>query len=145
MYLPYFPRVKDQGQTKEGIIVRALGRDKNQGTTKELRTTKKCFLLRLPSLFPLLYLASFYRENSDLTPHLQKVLFLNIAFLKKLSAFLKKLTYILKALPYIPRLYTLHFTPHTRKITLKCVFSCTFRKKSVSLRRKYINTTCFNE
>ena len=33
LYLPNFHRVKDQRRTKEGIIVRALGRDKNQGTT----------------------------------------------------------------------------------------------------------------
>ena len=57
LYLPNSHRVKDQRRTKEGIIVRALGRDKNQGTTKELRTTQKCCLLRLPPLLPLLYLA----------------------------------------------------------------------------------------
>ena len=36
-------RIKDQGETKEGIIVRALGRDKNQGTTKEHQITKCAF------------------------------------------------------------------------------------------------------
>ena len=58
---------------------------KNQGTTKELRTTKKCFLLRLPSLLPLLYLAWFYREYSERRPkedrkntHNIKVLFLKM-------------------------------------------------------------------
>ena len=43
-------RVKDQGETKEGIIVRALRRDKNQGTTKEHQitaTTQKIRVVRL--------------------------------------------------------------------------------------------------
>ena len=43
MYLPKSSRAKDQGETKEGIIVRALGRDKNQGTTKEHQITKCAF------------------------------------------------------------------------------------------------------
>jgi hypothetical protein len=43
LYLPNSHRVKDQRRTKEGIIVRALGRDKNQGTTKELPNSKKYF------------------------------------------------------------------------------------------------------
>ena len=46
LYLPNPPRVKDQRETKDGIIVRALGRDKNQGTTYQLPTTKKVLLLR---------------------------------------------------------------------------------------------------
>ena len=134
-------------------------RAKNLRRTKDeprmnLRTLKhkKCCLLRLPSLLPLLYLALFYRENSASTPCLQKVLFLKIAFLKKLSPFLKRLTKYLKRLTQhltkfthfevyfaVPpskfsRLYTIHFTPYTRKNTPKNDFSCTSRKKSVSLR-----------
>ena len=46
---------------------------KNQGTTKELPVTKKSCFLRLPSLSPLLYLASFYRENSDRRPRDEEV------------------------------------------------------------------------
>ena len=65
MYLVYVHHVKDQGRTKEGIIVRALGRDKNQGTTKELPTTKKCFLLRLASLSSFLYLSPMARLRAS--------------------------------------------------------------------------------
>ena len=90
--------------------------------------------LRLPSLLSLLYLSYStertpreLRRNSDSTPCPQKVTFVKIGFLKRL-------THFLKALPYIPRLYTLHSTPYTRKITPKCDFSCTFQKKRVSLR-----------
>ena len=63
-------------------------------------------------------------------------IFLNIIFLKNLTKILVKLTPFLKALPNIPRLYTLHNPPYTRKIAPKCVFSCTSRKKSVSLQAK---------
>ena len=81
---------------------------KNQGTTKELRTTIKCFLLRLPSLLHLLYLAWFYRENSERRPTEQRLnslpaksFFLKIGFLKKLTPFLKMLTHFLKLLTYL--------------------------------------------
>ena len=94
------------------------------------------------------------RENSDSTPRLQKVLFLKIAFLKKLSPFLKRLTKDLKRLAQyltkfthfevyfaVPpakfsRLYTLHFTPYTRKIALKCDFSCISANFIVPLHRE---------
>jgi hypothetical protein len=113
-----------------------------------------CVLLRLPSLFPFLYLALFYRENtdddrenSDSTPRLQKVLFLKIAFLKKLSPFLKRLAQYLTKFTHfevyfaVPpakfsRLYTLHFTPYTRKIALKCDFSCISANFIVPLHRE---------
>ena len=128
-----------------------------------LRTPKykMCVLLRLPSLFPFLYLALFYRENTDRRPRKlrlnspsTKVLFLKIAFLKKLSPFLKRLTKDLKRLAKyltkfthfevyfaVPpakfsRLYTLHFTPYTRKIALKCDFSCISANFIVPLHRE---------
>ena len=79
----------------------------NQGTTKELQITKMCCLLRLPSLFPLLYLASAHRPTTERTPReerinflSQKMLFLNIAFLKRLTKILKQLTHFLKMFPY---------------------------------------------
>ena len=59
----YILRVKDQGRTKDGIIVRALGRDKNLGTNQRTPKLKKVLLLRLPSLLLLLYLASSHREG----------------------------------------------------------------------------------
>ena len=37
----------------------------NQGTTKELRITKMCCLLRLPFFSPLLYLPLFYRPTTE--------------------------------------------------------------------------------
>ena len=37
----------------------------------------------------------------------------------------------------LPAVFTLPYTPYTRKIALKSDFSCTSRKKSVSLRRNY--------
>ena len=119
MYLPYLSRVKDQGRTKDEP------RNDQRTPNQEM-----CVLLRLPSLFPLLYLASFSERTPTqlrLNSLPLKVLFLNIAFLKRL-------THFLKALPYIPRLYTLHSTPYTRKITSKSDFSCTSQKKSVSLQ-----------
>ena len=92
--------------------------------------------LRLPSLLSLLYLLYStertpreLRRNSDSTPCLQKVTFVKIGFLKRL-------THVLKALPYIPRLYTLHFTPYTRKIALKCDFSCISENFIVPLHRE---------
>ena len=36
----------------------------------------------------------------------------------------------------LPRLYTLHFTPHARKIALKCNFSCISANFIVPLHRK---------
>ena len=94
------------------------------------------------------------RENSDSTPCLQKSTFLKIGFLKKLSAFLKRLTKDLKRLTQhltkfthfevyfaVPpakfsHLYTLHFTPYTRKIALKCDFSCISANFIVPLHRE---------
>ena len=104
---------------------------------------KKCYLLRFHP-FSLSYTLPYstdrrpreLRENSDSTPHLPKVLFLKIENLKKLSPILKKLTHFLKPLTYIPRLYTLHFTPYTRKIALKCDFSCTSANFIVPLHRE---------
>ena len=164
-----------------------------------------CFLLRLPFSFLLLYLAWFYRENTERWPREQReevpwmalrVLrpksphfedwaqyiewrdpcghaavwlkgsavqgrhdrqlyeVLEYCFLKKLSAFLKRLTKDLKRLTqYLTKfthfevyfavppakfshLYTLHFTPYTRKIALKCDFSCTSANFIVPLHRK---------
>ena len=66
---------------------------------------KKCVSLRLPFLFRLLYLALLCRENTERRPRelrinssWQKVHFLNIAFLKRLTESLKKLTLFLKKL-----------------------------------------------
>ena len=39
-------------------------------------------------------------------------------------------------MPYIPHLYTLHHTPYTRKIALKCDFSCTSANCIVPLHRE---------
>ena len=74
-------------------------RENSEGTPTRLPAFKKCYLLRL-------------RPN--------KVVLIP----KKLYPFLKKSTHFLKPLTYIPRLYTLHFTPYTRKIALKCDFFC---------------------
>jgi hypothetical protein len=52
---------------------------------------------------------------------------------KRLTQFPRCLTQFLKN---NPRLYTLHFTPHTRKIALKAIFICISAKKAVSLRNK---------
>ena len=104
---------------------------KNQGTTKELRTTKKCFLLRLPSLLHLLYLAWFYRENSERRPTEQRLnslpaksFFLKIGFLKKLTPFLKMLTHFLKLLTYLffnKKRPKMRFFLHISK--KKCIFA----------------------
>ena len=82
------------------------------------------------------------REERQKSPS-TKSTFLNIAFRKKSPTILKKLTHFLKRLTqYLTKfthfevyfavppakfshLYTLHFTPYTRKIALKCDFSCT--------------------
>ena len=45
----------------------------NQGTTKELRNSKKVLLLRLPSLFPLLYLASAHRPTTERRPREERI------------------------------------------------------------------------
>ena len=50
----YILRVKDQGRTKD--------EPRNDQRTPKL---KKVLLLRLPSLFPLLYLASFHRLTTE--------------------------------------------------------------------------------
>ena len=67
-------------------------------------------------------------------------------FLKRLTGVLKRLTHFLKTtlngseasskLRHSPRLYTLHFTPSTRKIAPKCDFSCISQKKVVPLPSK---------
>ena len=61
---------------------------------------KKCVLLRLPFLSPLLYLAPFHRETSGRTPRElrinsepQKSTFLKIALLKRLTHYLKKFAF----------------------------------------------------
>ena len=66
---------------------------------------KKCVLLRLPFLFRLLYLALFDREKTERRPRERhhnsqttKRLFLNIAFLKRLTHFLTKFPSFLKQL-----------------------------------------------
>ena len=106
-------------------------RVKNQGRTKDeprndLRTPKhkKCCLLRLTSLLLLLYLAWFYRENSERRPKelrlislRTKVLFIKISFQKKLSPFLKQLTHFLQ------------------KLTKKSLFSCSIQNNSLPLQR----------
>ena len=128
----------------------------NQRTPK----CQKCCLLRLPSLLVLLYLTLFYRENSERRPREErqkspstKSTFLN-RFPKKSPTILKKLTHFLKRLTqYLTKfthfevyfavppakfshLYTLHFTPYTRKIALKCDFSCTSANFSLPLHRE---------
>ena len=96
MYLLYLPLAKYQRWTKE--------EPRNYQRTPKY---KKCCLLRLPFLSPLLYLASFHRETTERTPREQrqnspwlKVRFLKIE-LKKLSPFLKRLTHFLKQLTYL--------------------------------------------
>ena len=97
-------------------------RAKNLRRTKDeprmnLRTPKykMCFLLRLPSLFPFLYLALFYQENTDRrpredreksasTPRQQKVLFLKIDILKKIASIPKKVTSFPKKIDYITKI-----------------------------------------
>ena len=81
--------------------------------TKELPTTQKCCLLRLPSLFPLLYLALFHRPTTERRPRglrlissLPKVTFVKIETLKKLSPILKKLSPFLKRLTHFLRKLT---------------------------------------
>ena len=123
MYLPYLPRVKDQGRTKDKPRM-------NQRTPNQ----EKCFLLRLPSLLSLLYLPLFYRPTTERTPtELRlnspptKSTFLKIGFLKRLTRLLKRLTLFLKWL-------TFPFLNKNRpKITLflhiskkKCIFAANF-------------------
>ena len=91
---------------------------KNQGTTKELRTTKKCFLLRLPSLLPLLYLAWFYREYSERRPKEDR-----------------KNTHNIKV--FFLRWVPIKLFPFLKKIAPKSDFSCISPKKSVTLHPKY--------
>ena len=114
-FLPVVPSLSPSGKRPKT----------NQRRTKDeprmnLRTPypQKCCLLRLPSLLPLLYLASFHRENSDRRPSEErhnslptKVLFLKIAFLKKLTRILKLLTIFLKT-----------FTPFLKRFTPCCAF-----------------------
>ena len=57
MFHLYILLAKDQGETKE--------EPRNEQRTPK---QKKVHLLRLPSLFPLLYLAEFYREHSERRP-----------------------------------------------------------------------------
>ena len=106
-----FP-IKDQGQTKEE-------RRNYPRTSKR----KKCFLLRLCRFFSLSYTFPYSTERtptddrakSDTTPCLQKVLFLKIAFLKKLSPFLKRFTPCCAFCTHL----LFRFTPNKHK---KCTF-----------------------
>ena len=129
-------RVKDQGWTKD--------EPKND---LRIANWKKCFLLRLASLLPFLYLLLFYRENSERRPKelRKKTIWLKKHFsydwvLKRLTGFPKKLYPFLKKVDSFPEtvdlyssplhltLYTLHqknrtkmrFFLHIRK------FYCTF-------------------
>ena len=142
LYLPYQRPRMNQGRSKE--------QPKNSQTQKVLFIKiSVSFLSLIPCLIP----PTDDRENSERTPTqlpvYKKCFFLRWVpkkrsrflkrltwFPKKLSPFLKQLTHILKALPYIPRLYTLHFTPYTRKIALKCDFSCTSANFVVPLHRE---------
>ena len=115
--LVYVLRVKDQGRTKE--------QPKNSQTQKVLFIKiAVSFISLIPCLVFTERTPREHRESSDPTPRLQKVLFVKITFLKRLTNFLKKLTLFLKPLIYL----------FLRKNYLKSVFSCTSRKKSVSLR-----------
>ena len=71
-----------------------------------------CVLLRLPSLFPLLYLALFYREKTDRTPieHLmdKKVLFLRLSP-KKVDLIPKKVDSFPKKVDSHPKMVNLQF------------------------------------
>ena len=111
MYLPYAPRVKDQGRTKD-----------EPRSNLRTQNLKKGFLLRFVFLFTFPYSTERTptddRARSDTTPCLQKVLFLKIAFLKKLSPFLKRLTRILKLLT----IFLKTFTPFLKRFTPCCAF-----------------------
>ena len=104
---------KDQGRTKE--------QPKNSKSQKRL-FIKICF----PLYISLLHRETTDRtprddrEKSDTTPCLQKVLFLKIAFLKKLSPFLKRLTRLLKLLT----IFLKTFTPFLKRFCPCCAF-CT--------------------
>ena len=72
MYFAYLFLVKDQGETKEGKIVRAKWRDKNQETTKEPQNRKCTFVkiaILFPSLIPSLILPTDDRETTERAPH----------------------------------------------------------------------------
>ena len=122
MYLPYAPRVKDQGRTKDKPRM-------------NLRTPypQKCCLLRFP-FFYLSYTLPYStertptddRDNSDSTPCLQKVLFLKIAFLKRLTHILKLLTIFLKRFPH----FVIHIT------VLPARFSCHYTIRSTPTLEK---------
>ena len=127
-------RIKDQGRNNRSSLLGEIRTKEEPRMNLRTPKYKMCVLLRLPSFFPLLYLASFYRPMSGRKPReerinflSQKVLFLNIAFLKQLTAFLKKLSPFLKRLTRILKLLPIflkRFTPFLKRFTPCCAF-CT--------------------
>ena len=122
----------------------------NQGRTKDearnnLRTPKrkKVLLLRLPFFSPLLYLAWFYRENSERRPKedlmTKKALFLRLSP-KKVDLIPEKVVSLPKIVDSHPKsvalyssplhltLYTLHQKNHTKMRFFLHIrkFCCTF-------------------
>ena len=109
-------------------IVLQVNPNHYQGRTKQRPKNPKIQKLRFlkiaisfPSLIPCLIPPRDDRAKSDTTPCLQKVLFLKIAFLKRLTLLLKRLSPFLKKLTYIPKKFPLFL----KKCTFpqkKCIF-----------------------
>ena len=130
MYLPCLSRVNNQGRTK----------DEPRMNLPTLKLKKVLFIkitILFPSLIPSPILPTDDRETTERTPTqlpVTKRLFLNIAFLKRLTRILKLLTIFLKT-----------FTPFLKRFTPCCAFrahlllcftpnkhkKCTFPQKKV--------------
>ena len=79
---------------------------------------KKMLFIKIPisftSLIPSLILPSELRKNSESTPQVQKVLFVKIGVLKRLTLLLNSLTQFLKKLAAFLKRLTNQFINHTK-------------------------------
>ena len=116
-------------------------REKTEITTAQLPANKKCCLLIFTIAIGCLVLADFPASSLPVTlvhlvlpfPFLLAVLLCGVP--ETLVAFWGALCG--SARENSPHLYTILFTPSTKKIALKAIFICIYAKKSVSLHPQF--------